>query len=582
MNAGRRQEAIEKLARGGTWDVLVVGGGVTGAGVALDAASRGLRTAIIEAQDWAAGTSSKSTKLAHGGLRYLKMFDFGLVHEALAERNRLLLTTAPYMVRALPFLYLMRHGVWERAFVGAGIGLYDLLAMMSRQHAAVPRHRQISKRRLHERFPDLRPDAVTGAVQYWDAQVDDARLVWTLVRTAMQHGALAVSRTQMTSLVRRPDGSVHGVRAVDLETGAAVEIGSRVVINATGVWTGRTEALVGADRDPLVLPAKGVHIVVPRSRIRGDGGLIVPTEKSVLLVVPWRDYWIIGTTDTAYTGSLRDPVATKTDVDYLLDHVNRWLARPLVRADIIGVYAGLRPLVATAHTDSRRPAKVSRRHKVISPVPGLVIAAGGKLTSYRVMAKDAVDAALGDDAATRRCVTDHLPLSGVVELAEATGKLQERGPKLGWAEPVIAHLRRRYGANVLEVMQLVEQQPDLARPLAGAEAYLRAEIAYAAHNEMVLHLEDILLRRTRLEYEVADGGLAAIPEILEIVAPILGWDAARCAREQEAYRHRREAEAAAGQAQTDGEAGKTRAAAGDVCPMYELPGRMPTNARKVA
>ena len=389
-----RQDALEVLAasgQGNELDILVIGGGVTGAGIALDAVTRGLRVGIVEAQDWSSGTSSRSSKLVHGGLRYLQMLDFHLVHEALTERDLLLKKIAPHLVRPVSFLYPLEHAYWERAYVGAGVALYDTLASIAPGKRAMPWHRHVSRSGMEQMFPDLRHDAAVGAVRYYDASVDDARLVSTLVRTAVSYGAYAASRTQVVELTKRGTGVVDGAVLVDLETGNRFTCRADQVINATGVWTEDTEALAGTDGGLHVLASKGIHIVVPRERIRGEVGLILQTEKSVLFVIPWSRYWIIGTTDTPWKQELVHPVATSTDIDYVIEHANAVLSTPLTRDDVIGVWAGLRPLLQPGTKEGTSSAKVSREHTVASPTPGLTVIAGGKLTTYRVMAKDAVD-----------------------------------------------------------------------------------------------------------------------------------------------------------------------------------------------
>ena len=563
-----RAQALEEMSDAHGLDVLVIGGGVTGAGIALDAASRGLRTGIIEAQDWASGTSSRSSKLVHGGLRYLQMFDFTLVHEALTERDLLLAEIAPHLVRKVPFLYPLVHRVWERFYAGSGVALYDVLASLSKRRRSTPFHRHISKTKLAEVFPDLRSDAAVGAIQYWDAQVDDARLVFTLVRTAAEHGALAASRTQLTGLTKATSGTVTGADVLDLETNTSHHIKARTVINATGVWTEDTESLATPEGGLKVLASKGIHLVVPKDRIRGSNGLILQTEKSVLFVIPWPDYWVIGTTDTAYTEDLRHPVATKTDIDYVLDHVNAVLTDPLTSDDVIGTYAGLRPLLQPAEESSS--TKVSREHTVPSPTAGFVGLAGGKLTTYRVMAKDAVDFALGSQARTNPSITDQVPLAGAEGFAATRRRARNYARKYGWPKATVDHLLRRYGSRIDELIELIDEQGDLAEPLEHAPMYLRAEIVYAARYEMVLHVEDILLHRTRLDYEISDGGVAALDEILSLVSPILGWDENRQAREREGYTKRREAEAKAATTATDAEGAAIRASEGDMSPMLPI------------
>nr|BFF19155.1 hypothetical protein GCM10025730_26760 [Promicromonospora thailandica] len=414
-------------------DVLVIGGGVTGAGTALDAVTRGLSTAVVEAQDWAQGTSSRSSKLVHGGLRYLQMLDFELVHEALTERDLLLRDLAPHLVRPVPFLYPLEHRVWERAYVGTGIALYDVLATLTPGRRPMPFHRHLSKSQMEAKFPDLAHDAAVGAVQYWDASVDDARLVATLIRTAASYGAHAASRTQVVSLTQGATGAVNGAVVVDLETGKEITVRARSVINATGVWTEETEALAGSEGGLRVLASKGVHLVVPRERIRGNAGLILQTEKSVLFVIPWSRYWIIGTTDTPWDLDPTHPVATSADIDYVLDHANAVLAHPLSREDIIGTYAGLRPLLQPGTKAGTSSAKVSREHTVASPTPGLTVIAGGKLTTYRVMAKDAVDFAIGQRAAALPSITHQIPLTGAVGLRAVQRQARTWGKRFGWS-----------------------------------------------------------------------------------------------------------------------------------------------------
>ncbi len=328
-------------------DVLVVGGGVVGAGAAMDAATRGLRTAIVEARDWASGTSSRSSKLIHGGLRYLEMFDFGLVREALHERSLLLNRIAPHLVHPVPFLYPLTHRYWERPYVGAGVMIYDALAATSREPQRLPRHKHLTRRAALRQTPSLRPDVLAGAVQYWDAQVDDARFTATLVRTAVSYGALAANRCQVTEFLRS-GGAVVGARLLDAETGRTIDVRARQVINATGVWTGDLPDPALQANGLRVRASKGVHLVVPRERLRSATGIITRTERSVLFVIPWRQHWIIGTTDTDWDLGKDNPSANARDIDYLLDHVNAILRKPLRREDVVGVYAGLRPLVAGA------------------------------------------------------------------------------------------------------------------------------------------------------------------------------------------------------------------------------------------
>ncbi|MDA8296058.1 MAG: glycerol-3-phosphate dehydrogenase/oxidase [Actinomycetota bacterium] len=529
--------------------MLIVGGGIVGAGAALDAASRGLHVAVVEAQDWAAGTSSRSSKLVHGGLRYLQMYDFALVREALAERS-LLSELAPHLVQPLPILYPLRHRIVERAYVGSGVLLYDILARLGARRngggRAFPMHRQLSRRKLRALAPALAPDRYVGAVQYYDAQVDDARLTLSVVRTAASYGAMALNRMQVVELQRDGD-AVTGAIVRSTEDGERIAIRARVVLSATGVWTEAFESLVGLERAMAVRPSKGVHLVVPRERLDLQRALILPTEKSVLFVLPWGAHWIIGTTDTPWQHGLARPAATNRDVEYLLATLNPTLARPLERADIEAVYVGLRPLIAGAGDET---TKLSREHAVNRPRPGLVLISGGKLTTYRVMAKDAVDAAVEHARlGAGPSVTARVPIVGAAsraELDDLTHRLARSGLEGAQAERLVG----RYGSLAEEVLS-VEGHP---APIEGADSYLDAEVAYAVSHEGARHLEDVLERRTRLAIEGRDGALAAAPGVAEVMAARLGWDAPTIEAELAGYEAAVRARAAAELQDDDGDA----------------------------
>lgn len=551
-------------------DVLVIGGGVTGAGIALDAVTRGLSTGVVEAQDWASGTSSRSSKLVHGGLRYLQMLDFHLVREALTERDLLISSIAPHLVKPVSFLYPLEKRVWERAYVGAGVALYDTLASVNGRHRAMPIHRHLTRKGMERLFPDLRHDAAIGAVRYWDASVDDARLVSTLIRTAASYGAHAASRTQVVGLTTTSGGAVTGAELVDLETGDRFSVRARHVINATGVWTEQTESLAGAEGGLRVLASKGIHIVVPRDRIAGDTGLILQTEKSVLFIIPWSRYWVIGTTDTPWEQELIHPVATSADIDYVIEHANTVLSRPITREDIIGTWAGLRPLLQPGTKEGTSSAKVSREHTVASPTPGLTVIAGGKLTTYRVMAKDAVDFAIGSRATTLPSITERTPLVGAEGLEVLQRQARDIGGRYGWDRGRMDHLLHRYGSLLGELLELVDEDPELGRPLADAPAYIGAEIVYAVTHEGALHLDDVLMHRTRLNYEQADKGVGALETIADLVTPRLGWDAERRQAEIDAYRARAQAEQAAAEQPDDAGAQEARSRAADLAPLLPL------------
>jgi glycerol-3-phosphate dehydrogenase len=528
--AGRR-EAIARMAEN-ELDVLVVGGGVVGAGSALDAVTRGLTTAIVEARDWASGTSSRSSKLIHGGLRYLEMLDFGLVREALRERGLLLDRIAPHLVKPVPFLYPLQHRVWERAYAGTGVALYDAMAYTSGTAHGLHHHRHLTRGQALREAPCLRKDALTGAIQYWDAQMDDARFTMTVVRTAVSFGALAANRAKVTAFLRQGE-RVTGARVTDLETGEEFEVRAKQVINATGVWTDDTQGMADTRGQFHVRASKGIHLVVPRDRLPSSTGLILRTEKSVLFVIPWGRHWIIGTTDTDWTLAKDHPAASAQDIDYLLEHVNSVLNSPLTREDVEGVYAGLRPLLSG---EEESTSKLSREHVVGHPVPGLVVVAGGKFTTYRVMAADAVDEAVRTmDARVPDSCTDELPLVGADGYRPLWNQRRALAATFGIHVARVEHLLNRYGACASELLTMLRADPSLAAPLPGADDYLAVEARYAVTHEGALHLEDVLTRRTRISIEAWDRGVAAAPEVVDLMADPLGWTDEEKKREIDHY-----------------------------------------------
>ncbi|MEU6624753.1 glycerol-3-phosphate dehydrogenase/oxidase [Streptomyces litmocidini] len=573
LGPAERAEALAAMAER-ELDVLVVGAGVVGAGTALDAATRGLSTGIVEARDWASGTSSRSSKLIHGGLRYLEMLDFALVREALKERGLLLERLAPHLVKPVPFLYPLRHRGWERFYAGSGVALYDAMSLSSGHGRGLPAHRHLSRRGALRVAPCLKKDALVGALQYYDAQMDDARFVTTLVRTAASYGAKAASRARVTGFLREGE-RVVGARVQDVEAGIAYEIRAKQIVNATGVWTDDTQALIGERGQFHVRASKGIHLVVPKDRIHSTTGLILRTEKSVLFVIPWGRHWIVGTTDTDWDLDKAHPAASSADIDYLLEHVNTVLATPLTRDDVQGVYAGLRPLLAG---ESDATSKLSREHTVAHPVPGLVVVAGGKYTTYRVMAKDAVDEAvhgLGPGASPARsawgrvapCVTEDTPLLGAEGYRALWNARARIAARTGLHVVRIEHLLNRYGSLTEEVLDLVEADPSLGEPLAAAEDYLRAEIVYAASHEGARHLDDVLTRRTRISIETFDRGTLSARECAELMAPVLGWDERQIEKEVEHYEKRVEAERESQRQPDDLTADAARLGAPDIVPI---------------
>ena len=537
LSPATRTRALRDMGSG-ELDVLIVGGGVVGAGAALDAATRGLRVGLVEARDWAAGTSSRASKLIHGGLRYLEMLDFALVHEALRERGLMVQRLAPHLVRPVPFLYPLSHRVWERPYVGAGVFLYDTMSATGRISRGMPRHRHLSKRRALKIAPGLNPDSLVGAVQYFDAQVDDARHTMSLIRTAATYGALVANRARVVRYLR--DGErVTGAVVADQETGEETEVRARQVLSATGVWTDETQALADAS-SVHVRASKGVHLLVPRERIDSTSGLILRTEKSVLFIIPWGRHWIVGTTDTDWDLDKDHPTATAADIDYLLDHANKVLSDPLTKDDIEGVYAGLRPLLSGA---SDQTAKLSREHLVGTPVPGLTVVAGGKYTTYRVMAKDAVDEVVrGLGADVPPSVTQDVPLIGADGFKGLWNQRDALAHRTGLSRRQVTQLLRRYGSLLDEVLALIDDDRTLAEPLPSSDTYMRAEVVYATTHEGARDVEDVLARRTRVSIESRDRGVESAGITAALMGEALGWAPDRVTREAAAYVDQVEAE----------------------------------------
>jgi glycerol-3-phosphate dehydrogenase len=555
LSPERRRHDLARM-RDQTFDIVVIGGGVTGAGVALDAATRGLNVALIEQRDLAAGTSSRSSKLIHGGLRYLEQLNLSLVREALQERGLLLHDLAPHLVRPVSFLYPLTRPVWERVYAGTGVLLYDTIGG-ARQ---LPRHRHLSRRKAMELVPSLRRDAMVGALRYWDAQVDDARHTMELARTAASYGAAVAISTRAVGLLREGE-RVVGVTVRDQEAGDEFGVLGRQVINATGVWADQIQEMAGRGRIK-VRASKGIHIVVPRDRIHGDSGLILRTETSVLFVIPWGNHWLIGTTDTDWNLDLAHPAASATDIQYLLDHVNRVLRTPLTHEDVEGVFAGLRPLLSG---ESEATSKLSREHAVAQTAAGLITIAGGKYTTYRVMAKDAVDtAARSLPQRVPPCVTDRTPLLGAHGFHALWNRRHRLADESGLHLTRIEHLLGRYGSLVTELLDLLADRPELGERIDGASDYLKVEAVYAASHEGALHLDDLLTRRTRISVETFDRGLAAALSVAPLMGEVLGWDEPTLTREIEHYEARVAAEIESQKMPDDRTADAARMGARDV------------------
>jgi glycerol-3-phosphate dehydrogenase len=555
LNPQYRGAALAQL-RQERFDIIVVGGGVVGCGAALDAATRGLKVALVEARDYAAGTSSRSSKLLHGGLRYLQQRRVELVREALRERALLLERLCPHLARPVPLLVALERRGLDRAYLGAGVALYDLLG----GGRGVPRHRHLTRAGALRLAPALRPDRISGGILLYDGQVDDARHTVTLARTAAHYGATVVSSARAESFMRTGE-RVVGVRVRDVETDDTLEVRGSIVLNAAGVWTNQLQDLLGGNSRFDVRASKGVHLVLPRDRLAADAGLLLRTANSVLFVIPWGSHWLVGTTDTPWDLDLVHPAASRADIDYLLQRVNRVLRSPITRDDIVGVYVGLRPLLA----DNAKPTSaVSRAHSVGSPLPGLVTVAGGKYTTYRVMARDAVDAAAaGLGRPVPASCSHEVPLLG----ADGWRSLHNSRDRLAHASGLsverVLHLLGRFGAETGPVLDLIAAEPALGRPLPGAEEYLAAEVRWAVTAEGALHLDDVLTRRTRISIETSDRGIAASSAVAELMAPALGWSSTDVARELAAYRARVVAERRSQEQPTDERADFERLAAAD-------------------
>jgi glycerol-3-phosphate dehydrogenase len=528
LSPAYRQRVISELSKE-EFDLLVIGGGVNGAGIALDAASRGLSVALVEANDFASGTSSRSSKLIHGGLRYLEQYDFKLVREALQERELMITTIAPHLVRPVSFLYPLQEKLKERTYVGAGMALYDALRGFKR---ALPWHKHVSQKELSEIAPSLRLDLITGGYRYFDAQVDDARHTMMIARTAAKYGALVGTRIKCESLLKEGKRIV-GAKVRDLITDKEIVVKARVTVMATGVWTDEMYKSFGIKPGYKVRTSKGAHIVVPGDAIKSQSGVIIKTDNSVLFIIPWAGKWIVGTTDTDYKDELAEPVATRADIDYIIHQANRVLEPKLDKSQVIGAFAGLRPLIS--QEDNAETADLSREHVVDHPVPGFVTIAGGKYTTYRVMSEDAVNEAVSDlNRIIPDSCTDSLSVIGADGYAVLKNQVKRLANTYQIDVNTVTHLLERYGSLIAEVLDsspleyLEKLSPDLP--------YLKAEIWYAVTHEGALSISDVMYRRTRLNFELKDQGISLLDEIAEIVATALGWDMDKKEESMKQYR----------------------------------------------
>jgi Glycerol-3-phosphate dehydrogenase len=526
----RRRADLAALTRE-TWDVVIVGGGIVGAGALLDAVSRGMRAALVEQDDIAAGTSSRSSRLIHGGLRYLEQFRFGLVREALAERSRLLYL-APHLVRLEPLLFPI-YGIpyASKAFYDAGLTLYDILG--ARHDGGW--HRRLSMSDTLDLAPTLRHDGLRGGLMYHDGVEDDARYTLAVARTAMAAGGVAITRVKATGLrADATSGVIEALRAEDLTTGAAVEIRTHAIVDATGVWAAEPgHPFKGGSL--RILPSRGAHLVVPRERIPNKMGLTIRVPGKIVFLVPWPDHWLIGTTDAPFDGPAGRPVAAGWEVDRLLDTVNSTMDVDLTRDDVVGTFAGLRPLIAPSDGST---VKASREHRVTVEANGVVRIGGGKYTTYRVMARDVIDAVLGPEAARKRPTdTAERRLVGAADvdaLARIAAELATIPAIAAIGSDAAARLVARHGTEAPAVVALGAEL-HLLRPLVPGRVFLEAEVAWAARHELADSLDDVLARRTRLAQELPDRGAAIAPHVARILAAELGWGGSRQALEIDVY-----------------------------------------------
>ncbi len=518
---------LEQLGRE-TWDVLIVGGGIVGCGALLDAASRGLRAALVEQDDIAVGTSSRSSRLIHGGLRYLEQFHVGLVREALHERARLL-ELAPHLVRLETFLFpLYGRPVITRSFLQSGMVLYDLLGSAKRGG----RHHHLSVDAALELAPNLRREGLQGALLYSDGMEDDARFTLAVLRTARREGGLAITRVKAIRALR--DGArITGATVRDELTGAEFDVRAATVLDATGVWGSRPDRPLDSDKSTFnVLPSRGSHILVPRERIPVQTGVTIRVPGRVAFMVPWPRHWVIGTTDDPFTGPVDRPSATGPEVDRILAAVNEAFDVDVTRDDVVGTYAGLRPLIAPSGAIAT--IKVSREHRVAVEHRGLVRISGGKYTTYRLMARDAIDAVLGDDTKDRPSGTAELPIIGAAARPELDALAARLAHEPGMDAERAKSLVDRHGTEAADVLALGRER-DLVRQLAPEHPFLEAEVAWAAERELAMSLDDILARRMRLAMTVRDRGEAVAPRVAAIAGEVLGWDPDRRAAEVAAY-----------------------------------------------
>jgi glycerol-3-phosphate dehydrogenase len=532
LNANTRRADLEAMTRE-PLDVLVIGGGITGAGVALDAVTRGYRVGLVERADFASGTSSRSTKLLHGGIRYLPQFDIALVSEGLHERGRLL-RNAPHLARPLGFLLPLYDssrkpvglpiappfGVGLTMILDIGLWLYDRLA----GKRSIAPHRRLSRAETVRRMPELTEKGVKSGFLYYDGQTDDARLTLAVLRTAAAHGALVASYAEVARYAEE-DGRVTGAYVRATLDGDRTErlIRARHVVNATGVWAEANDHLSGGESRLHIAPSKGAHLVFSRERLGLDDEAIVLPETDdgrIIFIVPWLSRALVGTTDTD-TSLAAPPVAEQDDITYLLNHLNRYMREPVTIADIVSTYAGYRPLLRLKKDEAT--GRLSRAHEVVERADGLVTIAGGKLTSYRQMAEDVVDHLEGREGKRQPALTRTLRLQGATGWPESRERFFQRAAEARLDATVAEHLVHAYGDEGLEILDLIAERPALGERLIPDLPYLRAEVVHACRAELALTLEDLLARRLHIAIEDRSRGLGVVADAAALMAGELGW-----------------------------------------------------------
>ena len=511
MNRTNMWRSIE--AHPNAWDMIVVGGGATGVGVAIDAASRGYEVLLLEQSDFGKGTSSRSTKLAHGGVRYLEQGNIALVMEALKERG-LLLQNAPHLVHDLAFV-VPNYDWWEAPFYGLGLKLYQLLAGKYGFGAS----RILSREETLKHLPTLKTEGLRGGAVYYDGQFDDARLLIQMVATAFEQGATLLNYVEVTALNKDAQGFVNGVTARDVETGNEFRAAAKVVVNATGAFSDRLRLKAEPGAEPMIVPSQGIHLVFDSTFLQGNSAVMVPhtSDGRVLFAIPWDGHTLVGTTDTPIAAPTLEPIAMEQEIDFILKTAGQYLSRAPVREDVLSVFAGIRPLVRSSAATTT--AQLSRDHVVHIDRSGLVTICGGKWTTYRHMAEDCVDqAATLAQLPDRTCVTHHLHIHGYHNATQELGSLAV------------------YGSDAFEIRKLIEAEPQLSEALHPALPYLKAEVIWAARNEMARTVEDALARRMRALFLNASAAVAMAPAVAALMAPELGWSEATVAKELVAFR----------------------------------------------